>query len=94
MERSEQPYGLRSGKGEIGLIHRGVKAAVLFMAGLMVLMGGCSSAESTGTDTTAAQTAGSAGNIEQTEAEQQDVSAGREYTVTEGTEEYRGGYTG
>lgn len=60
------------------------------MAGLMVLMGGCSSAESTGTDTTAAQTAGSAGNIEQTEAEQQDVSAGREDTVTEGTEEYRG----
>lgn len=56
------------------MIHRGVKAAVLFMAGLMALTGGCSSAESADTDTTAAQTAGSAEDIEQ----------------TEGTEEYRG----
>lgn len=77
------------------------RTIALLLAGMMLLLSGCSRGENTGVDAGAAQTSGSAEDTEQTEGGQQDGDQGSSLdvqepsgTVTEGTEEYRGGHAG
>ena len=77
------------------------RTIALLLAGMMLLLSGCGSGENTGVDAGAAQTSGSAEDTAQTEGGQQDGDQGGSSdvqepsgTVTEGTEEYRGGHAG